>query len=95
MKFLGSRAAGISNKMKLAEEHARPKLKSKEIEIQNDFNEKYKTNIIKEDEISIRRIPYVFWIFGTVCIIVGFYLLYSIIIGPESQGKLFSGLDNG
>jgi hypothetical protein len=95
MRFVGSVSASFSKKIQLKEEDEKSRSKKNEIEIQNDFNEKYKTNIIKQDEINIRRIPYFFWTLGFLFDLVGGYLLYSLIVGPNSDQKLFNGLDHG
>jgi hypothetical protein len=95
MRFVGSVSAGFSKKMQLKDEDEQSRKRKNEIEIENDFNEKYRTNIIKLDEINIRRIPFFFWILGFLFLIVGGYLLYSLIIGPNSDQKLFNGLDHG
>lgn len=95
MRLFGSRAKLYSKKINHKDERIRDTERRNEFEIQQDFTDKYKSNIIKEEEITIRRIPYIFWTFGAVTLIIGFYLLYSIIIGPTSGNKLFNGLDHG
>lgn len=95
MRFVGSVSASFSKKMQLKEEEEKSRSRKNEIEIQNDFNEKYKTSIIKDDEITIRRIPFLFWALGSISLIIGIYLLYSLIVGPNSNQKLFNGLDHG
>ncbi len=95
MRFVGSVSASFSKKIHLKDEDDKSRSKKNEIEIQNDFNEKYKTNIIKQDEINIRRIPFFFWTLGFLFDLVGGYLLYSLIVGPNSDQKLFNGLDHG
>lgn len=66
-----------------------------EDKFKSDFDIKYKSKIVRDDEIVIRRFPLVFWLLGIIIVTLGIYLLYSIIVGPNNKAKLFYGLDNG
>ena len=99
MRFGGSRQAAFNKRSSLHEENKadnkKNRLEALELKIESDFDQKYKSNIANENEIVMRRIPYIFWFFGILAIIIGIYLLYSLIVGPTSKDKLFSGLDRG
>ena len=95
MKYFGAKAAVFTKHNKLRSNEMENENKDEE-QMQTDFDLKYFNGPDSgEDEISIRRIPVLFWLFGLLLIICGSYLLYSIIIGPSSTKKLFNGLDNG
>ena len=95
--FLGNRAGVFSKKHNQIDDKDKDKEVQSKVddELKTKFEIKYETQKVKKDEIVITRFPISLWCSSFIMITLGIILLYNQIVGPNSNAKLFTGLDNG